>query len=864
MWLSMVQSEVEDLLKAANDASAQVRALWLAYIALGAYLLVTVGGTTHKQLLLDQPMELPLLGVHLPLKAFFQIVPVLFVLVHAYVLVQLYLLSRTLHFLKASIEDNIKIRSDRERLRTRIDSFVVTQLILVTSRSWLTQIFLRVTAWLTLLIAPILLLLLIFQVQFLAYHDVSTTWVHRVAVIADLLLVWLLWPAVIHPSGRFGGALSALVYGMVTQLLGIWRKATGLIEQLRGEGIRWGDIRPALRTAWAGFELQDAIYDILRQFTGLAVLVATCGLVIGFSVFMATIPGEWIERHWTEGMQTFSADQLPEDCKAILGEPQSAAGPASGKTTPVAWELRIFDVDLFKATSSSPTLACLSKPLLWQASTSASAASQSGRARQAGTWWPTAILFEGAPDQVHSVARSWFARNIVLTYAYLADLDAEQIKKVEHTIILRGRDLRCAALDASDLRKVDLSDAELEGATLGRSDLRNANLKEVNLAGADLFGARLGEANLSEAKLRYAELREVDAPGAHFDHADLADAKLSDANLPDASFAGATMNNVEIRGAKLKNANFNGAALIGASFLNARLQSATFRAADLYGASFDDADLQRASFALSNLDGASLSNVHAEGAQFDNAHMRAAQFGGAQLPGASFHYTELQAASLTGVNAVGASFNYAHLEGANFEHAQLRGADLRDAKLWRAAIDDAAFGSTDVRRVDTTKPSPAPETMIADWLKSIPSGDARDQAQRQLARLIDPLSPDPGTAMNNIWSALAQCGWDEAATRAAATAGSADPRCGLDPGRDDDGLAVLLTSLACQPSGNSQYVAAGLADRIIYEWSLEPKRTVFGKVAKHLLSNECPGAKGLSADQIAQLKQLLPASAAAN
>jgi len=856
-----VQSEVEDLLKAANDASAQVRALWLAYIALGAYLLVTVGGTTHKQLLLDQPTELPLLGVHLPLKAFFQIVPVLFVLVHAYVLVQLYLLSRTLHFLKASIEDNIKIRSDRERLRTRIDSFVVTQLILVTSRSWLTQSFLRVTAWLTLLVAPILLLL-IFQVQFLAYHDVSTTWVHRVAVIADLLLVWLLWPAVIHPSGRFGGALSALVYGTVTRLLGVWTMASGLIERLRGEGIRWDDIRPALRTAWAGFELQDAIYDILRQFAGLAVLVVTCGLVIGFSVFIATIPGEWIERHWTEGMQAFSADQLPEECKAILGEPRSAADPTSGKRTPMVWELRIVDADLFKATVSSPTLACLSNPLLWQASTSLSAASRSGRVRQAGTWWPTAILFEGAPDQVHSVARSWFARNIVLTYAYLTDLDAEQIKKVEHTIILRGRDLRYAALDASDLRKVDLSDAELEGATLGRSDLRNANLTEANLAGADLFGARLGEANLSEAKLRYAELREVDAPGAHFDHADLEGAKLSDANLPDASFTGATMNNVEMRGTKLKNTDFNGAALIGASFLNAHLQSSKFRAADLYGAGFDDADLQGASFGLSNLEGASLSNVHAEGAQFDNAHMQAAQLGGAQLLGASFHYTELQAASLTGVNAVGASFNYAHLEGANFEHAQLRGADLRDAKLWRATIDDANFASTDVRRVDTTKPSPAPETTIADWLKSIPSGDARDQAQRQLARLADPLSPDPGTAMNNIWSALAQCGWDEAATRAAA--GSADPRCALDPGRDDDSLAVLLTSLACRPSGNSLYVAAGLADRIIYEWPLEPKRTVFGKVAKHLLSNECAGAKGLSADQIAQLKQLLPASAAAN
>jgi hypothetical protein len=58
---------------------------------------------------------------------------------------------------------------------------------------------LRVIAWITLVIAPVLLLLLM-QVQFLPYHSLTITWTHRLALLADLILIWWLWGRIL--SGR--------------------------------------------------------------------------------------------------------------------------------------------------------------------------------------------------------------------------------------------------------------------------------------------------------------------------------------------------------------------------------------------------------------------------------------------------------------------------------------------------------------------------------------------------------------------------------------------------------------------------------------------------------------------------------------
>src|SRR5262249_30256184 len=68
------------------DAASVGAGLWLSYLFVLLYLIVAVGGVTHRNLLFESPVKLPFLGVDLPLVGFFVLGPALFLIVHAYVL----------------------------------------------------------------------------------------------------------------------------------------------------------------------------------------------------------------------------------------------------------------------------------------------------------------------------------------------------------------------------------------------------------------------------------------------------------------------------------------------------------------------------------------------------------------------------------------------------------------------------------------------------------------------------------------------------------------------------------------------------------------------------------------------------------
>src|ERR1700720_784958 len=82
--------------KAVNDAAGRVGALWLSFITLIAYLLIAVGAVTHRDLLLEKALKLPLLNVDLPLIGFFAAAPFFFILFHFYVFLQFQGLARKL------------------------------------------------------------------------------------------------------------------------------------------------------------------------------------------------------------------------------------------------------------------------------------------------------------------------------------------------------------------------------------------------------------------------------------------------------------------------------------------------------------------------------------------------------------------------------------------------------------------------------------------------------------------------------------------------------------------------------------------------------------------------------------------------
>src|SRR5262249_30893344 len=87
--------DVNALEKSLNDSATRVSTIWISFLIFGLYLVVTAGAVTHHQLLLEDPVKLPILNIELPLVGYFFLTPILFLALHTYVLIQVLLLART-------------------------------------------------------------------------------------------------------------------------------------------------------------------------------------------------------------------------------------------------------------------------------------------------------------------------------------------------------------------------------------------------------------------------------------------------------------------------------------------------------------------------------------------------------------------------------------------------------------------------------------------------------------------------------------------------------------------------------------------------------------------------------------------------
>lgn len=176
------------LLEAVNRSSGGAHAAWLIYLALMSYLLLTIAGISHKDLLLSSDVVLPILQVKIELTRFFLFAPLLLVLIHAGLVSQLVLLARkTLEF-AAAIRMLETTEQRTHPLRLELDNFFFVQAIAGPERSRIVGFFLHAMSWLTLVVMPVILLLYV-QLVFLPYHDVAITWVHRLALLADIALL---------------------------------------------------------------------------------------------------------------------------------------------------------------------------------------------------------------------------------------------------------------------------------------------------------------------------------------------------------------------------------------------------------------------------------------------------------------------------------------------------------------------------------------------------------------------------------------------------------------------------------------------------------------------------------------------------
>jgi hypothetical protein len=392
--------ELELLLQDVNVSSASARSAWILLIALEAYFFIALAGITHRDLLLGTPVAQPILQVAVPLRSFILFGPLVLIVMHAGVLLQHIILARKLKALDAGF-DRQEALPLTHPARLRVHSYYFSQIEAGPETNALVRFGFRAIDWLFLRLLPVGLLLA-FQLTYLPVHDAEITWWHRIYVLIDVLLV--------AGASRFLAGLEKIYPGT---------------ETLTGD-------------------------TVLRRFVG----AFTGFIVLAFSVAVATIPGEWIDR--------------------TLGSVDSIATPVPVQA-------------LGSVTRDLPPGA---------------------RGRQA--FLPTALLFEGQVDDWTRRPTSLFSRNLIVMDEDL--VPDNQGYANETSISLRGRDLNFATFDRSDLHRADLTDTSLRGASLIETNLEGAKLVRVRMQGADLSLARLSGVVAEAVLLDGARLCEGDTP----------------------------------------------------------------------------------------------------------------------------------------------------------------------------------------------------------------------------------------------------------------------------------------------------------------------------------------------------------------
>ncbi len=512
--------DLEAIKKTVEDAASVSGGLWLSYLLALFYLATATGAVTHTDLFLENPVKLPFFNLELPLKAFFVLAPLLFVVIHIYTLTYFVILSSKarwyhdeLHRQIAEEDDpasavSVRARDVRERLQRQLPANIFVQFLAGPAeiRRSAFGLLLKTVAWTTLVISPVLLLLLM-QLQVLAYHSRAITWAIRLLLLVDLAVVWWLWHIILLGQGEF---------------------------------------REMRRTV-------SKIGTIVGTFASVSVLVFSWGL--------ATFPGETIETVLGGWRPFRDIDAQGKTIHLSLHDAlfHRHISPTTRRRGILSdtLVLPVFDINA-ELKAPPPTRTDIHRFVFH------------ARGRDLrGAVFDYAILsnidFEGAHLEEASLARA----DLKSASLYCAHMQGASLYYAE----LQNTSFYAADLRGAELRFVSgqgavLEGAHLEGATLVGSHFEGASFRSAYLAAAGLMGAHLEEASFERMALggeciddeaykrqvqHGVDLRAANLSGAHLDGASLRGAQLEGASLKDA-----TLDQTDLSGAFLWRTDLSG------------------------------------------------------------------------------------------------------------------------------------------------------------------------------------------------------------------------------------------------------------------------------------------------------------------
>src|SRR5689334_14187773 len=149
--------DVAALERAVNDSATRVSGIWLSFVAFSAYLAAAASMISHRQIFLEEPIKLPTINIDLPLVASAILLPLLFVIYHVFVLLQVVLLARTADAYNQAIAHAVPDPAESTQVRQRLANTLFAQLFAGSprEREGALGALLRAMAWITLAIAPV-------------------------------------------------------------------------------------------------------------------------------------------------------------------------------------------------------------------------------------------------------------------------------------------------------------------------------------------------------------------------------------------------------------------------------------------------------------------------------------------------------------------------------------------------------------------------------------------------------------------------------------------------------------------------------------------------------------------------------------
>lgn len=531
--------DVAPLERSLNDSATRVSTIWISYLVFALYLLTATGTATHRQLFLGEPLKLPVLNIDLPLFWFSVLAPILFVLFHLYVLVQVLLLGRTAAAYNGTINRAFGPTPENALMRQRLANTLFAQIFAGSPREregWLGWL-LHAMAWITLALAPIYIILA-FQIAFLPYHSHLATWTHRLLLLIELAVAFVLWPVVVDARKDFS-----------------WRRLWRRVERTAVIPIRLLSAKKERRWEWQRLRLQAVPIAACTSFVAISLGLASfpgephVNLLTGNSPFAVRcdrwIPDRWISRSFDRlvlpGVVVVDDEKLGKIEKATAAKGQR---PSEGERT------RSFrERDLTCGTFDSADLR----------------RADFAGARMSGASFEFTLL-QGA-----SLSRAQLQG---------ASLFEAQLQSAD----LKSAQLQGAGLFAAHLQGAYLNDAQLQGATLWGAQLQGANLWSAQLQGAELLDAHLQGAYLHDAQLQGASLHNAHLQGASLSGAQLQGAYLYFVELQDADLVRAQLQGADLNHAELQRADLTGAQLQGATLSDSQLTLANLRGVYLWRA----------------------------------------------------------------------------------------------------------------------------------------------------------------------------------------------------------------------------------------------------------------------------------------